>query len=74
MFRKTTLSPRVFPPLKAESEEYRAACRLWMVYVQTRTEFVQPGDGDDEDDDLFDNTGLSTEDEVGRLVGHSVIG
>uniref|UniRef100_A0A8C5CD98 Polybromo 1, like n=1 Tax=Gadus morhua TaxID=8049 RepID=A0A8C5CD98_GADMO len=37
----------------------RAACRLWMVYVQTRTEFVQPGDGDDDDDDdLLDNTGL----------------
>ncbi|KAK0142635.1 Protein polybromo-1 [Merluccius polli] len=37
-----------------------------MVYVQTRNEFVQPGDGDDDDDDgdLLDNTGLSTEDET----------
>ncbi|CAL8338081.1 unnamed protein product [Merluccius merluccius] len=51
---------------KVDSEEYQAACRLWMVYVQTRNEFVQPGDGDDDDDDgdLLDNTGLSTEDET----------
>ena len=65
----------MFSPVKPDSEEYRAACRLWMVYVQTRTEFVQPGDGDDDDDDdLLDNTGLSTEDEVGRLIVHGVIG
>ena len=75
MFWKPTLPPRVFSPVKAESDEYRAACRLWMVYVQTRNEFVQPGDGDDDDDDdMLDNTGLSTEDEVGRLVVHGVKG
>jgi len=54
-------------PLQVESEEYQAACRLWVVYVQTRNEFVQPGDGDEDEDDgedMLDNTGLSTEDEV----------
>ncbi|KAG7267016.1 hypothetical protein CRUP_028263 [Coryphaenoides rupestris] len=52
---------------KVESEEYQAACRLWVVYVQTRNEFVQPGDGDEDEDDgedMLDNTGLSTEDET----------
>ncbi|KAJ3603092.1 hypothetical protein NHX12_030836 [Muraenolepis orangiensis] len=52
---------------RAESEEYQAACRLWIVYLQTKNEFVQPGDGDDDDDDgddMLDNTGLSTEDET----------
>lgn len=64
--------PSVFSPLQAESEEYQAACRLWVVYVQTRNEFVQPGDGydddDDDGDDMLDNTGLSTEDEVWWIV------
>uniref|UniRef100_A0A667YBF2 Protein polybromo-1 n=1 Tax=Myripristis murdjan TaxID=586833 RepID=A0A667YBF2_9TELE len=53
---------------KSESEEYQAACKLWDIYLQTRNEFVQPGDGeeDDEDgDDTLDNTGMSTEEEVG---------
>uniref|UniRef100_A0A8C7TC95 Polybromo 1, like n=1 Tax=Oncorhynchus mykiss TaxID=8022 RepID=A0A8C7TC95_ONCMY len=36
---------------KAESEEYKAACRLWELYVHIRNEFVQPGDGDEDDDD-----------------------
>uniref|UniRef100_A0A8C8M1Q8 Protein polybromo-1 n=1 Tax=Oncorhynchus tshawytscha TaxID=74940 RepID=A0A8C8M1Q8_ONCTS len=36
---------------KAESEEYKAACRLWELYVHIRNEFVQPKDGDEEDDD-----------------------
>ncbi|XP_056129440.1 polybromo 1, like [Lampris incognitus] len=52
---------------KPDSEEYRAACKLWEIYVQTRNEFVQPGDGDEEDedgDDMLDNTGISTEDET----------
>uniref|UniRef100_A0A672IFW4 Protein polybromo-1 n=1 Tax=Salarias fasciatus TaxID=181472 RepID=A0A672IFW4_SALFA len=51
---------------KSDSEEYQAACKLWEVYLQTRSEFVQPGDGDEEDedgDDMMDNTGMSTEDE-----------
>ncbi|CAK6974228.1 polybromo 1%2C like isoform X2 [Scomber scombrus] len=52
---------------KSDSEEYRAACKLWEVYLQTRTEFVQPGDGDDDDedgDDMMDTPGMSTEDET----------
>ncbi|XP_051271698.1 polybromo 1, like isoform X2 [Dicentrarchus labrax] len=52
---------------KSDSEEYQAASRLWEVYLQTRTEFVQPGDGDEDDedgDDMMDNPGMSTEDET----------
>ncbi|KAM4613548.1 polybromo 1, like isoform 2-T3 [Polymixia lowei] len=52
---------------KTGSEEYEAACRLWEVYLQTRNEFVQPGDGDEDDedaDDMLDNAGISTEDET----------
>uniref|UniRef100_A0A8C3ACB6 Protein polybromo-1 n=1 Tax=Cyclopterus lumpus TaxID=8103 RepID=A0A8C3ACB6_CYCLU len=49
------------------STEYRSACKLWEVYLQTRNEFVQPGDGDEDDedgDDMMDNPGMSTEDET----------
>ncbi|XP_041638497.1 polybromo 1, like [Cheilinus undulatus] len=52
---------------KRDSEEFQAACKLWEVYLQTRTEFVQPGDGDDDDedgDDMMDTPGMSTEDET----------
>ncbi|XP_069392657.1 polybromo 1, like isoform X1 [Paralichthys olivaceus] len=52
---------------KRDSEEYQAACKLWQVYLQTRSEFVQPGNGDDDDedgDDMMDNPGMSTEDET----------
>lgn len=54
---------------QSDSEEYQAACKLWEVYLQTRNEFVQPGDGDDDDedgdgDDMMDNSGIPTEDEV----------
>uniref|UniRef100_A0A3B4V7M7 Protein polybromo-1 n=1 Tax=Seriola dumerili TaxID=41447 RepID=A0A3B4V7M7_SERDU len=48
---------------KSDSEEYHAACKLWEVYLQTRNEFVQPGDGDEDDedgDDMMDNPGMST--------------
>ncbi|TNN84387.1 Protein polybromo-1 [Liparis tanakae] len=51
---------------KSDTEEYRSACKLWEVYLQTRNEFVQPGDGDEDDedgDDMMDNPGMSTEDE-----------
>uniref|UniRef100_A0A8C5H8V9 Protein polybromo-1 n=1 Tax=Gouania willdenowi TaxID=441366 RepID=A0A8C5H8V9_GOUWI len=52
---------------KSDTEEYRAACKLWEVYLQTRNEFVQPGEGDEEEEDgdgeEMDNTGMSTEDE-----------
>ncbi|XP_020484660.1 polybromo 1, like isoform X2 [Labrus bergylta] len=52
---------------KRDSEEYRAACKLWEIYLQTRTEFVQPGDGDEDDEDgedMMDTPGISTEDET----------
>lgn len=57
---------------QADRDEYQAACRLWEVYVHTRNEFVQPGDGDEDDDedgdDMLDNPGLSTEDEVKHSI------
>lgn len=41
---------------KPESPEYKAACKLWDLYVRTKNEFVQKGDcEDDEDDDVLDN-------------------
>lgn len=52
---------------QSDSDEYQAACRLWQIYLQTRAEFVQPGDGDDDDDDgddMGDNAGMSTEEEA----------
>lgn len=60
-----------FSPIQSDSEEYQAACRLWQVYLQTRAEFVQPGDGDDDDedgDDMMENPGMSTEDEVSYIA------
>uniref|UniRef100_A0A3Q1CGS4 Protein polybromo-1 n=1 Tax=Amphiprion ocellaris TaxID=80972 RepID=A0A3Q1CGS4_AMPOC len=46
---------------KSDTEEYQAACKLWQVYLQTRNEFVQPGDGDEDDeDDMMDNPAMST--------------
>uniref|UniRef100_A0A8C7UUD5 Protein polybromo-1 n=1 Tax=Oncorhynchus mykiss TaxID=8022 RepID=A0A8C7UUD5_ONCMY len=52
---------------KADGVEYQEACRLWELYVHTRNEFVQPGDGDEDDDDgedILDNRALFTEDET----------
>lgn len=60
-----------FSPIQSDSEEYQAACKLWQVYLQTRAEFVQPGDGDDDDedgDDMMENPGMSTEDEVSYIA------
>lgn len=37
------------------------------MYLQTKAEFVQPGDGDEDDEDgdeMMDNPGISTEEEV----------
>uniref|UniRef100_A0A3Q2DSR5 Protein polybromo-1 n=1 Tax=Cyprinodon variegatus TaxID=28743 RepID=A0A3Q2DSR5_CYPVA len=52
---------------KSDSPEYRAACRLWDLYLRTKNEFVQRGEYDDDDEDGYDaqeNPGGSTEDEV----------
>ncbi|XP_029286724.1 polybromo 1, like isoform X3 [Cottoperca gobio] len=52
---------------KSDTEEYQSACKLWEVYLQTRNEFLQNGDGDEDDEDgdeMMDNPGMSTEDET----------
>ncbi|XP_027032136.2 protein polybromo-1 isoform X2 [Tachysurus fulvidraco] len=36
---------------KPETPEYRAACKLWDLYIRTKNEFVQRGDYDEDDDD-----------------------
>ncbi|XP_062057042.1 protein polybromo-1 isoform X14 [Lepus europaeus] len=48
---------------KPDSPEYKAACKLWDLYLRTRNEFVQKGDAEDEDDDEDgqDNQGTGTE-------------
>ncbi|XP_016536359.1 protein polybromo-1-like isoform X3 [Poecilia formosa] len=51
---------------KSDSPEYRAACKLWDVYLRTKNEFIQRGEYDDDDDDGYnaqENPGGSTEDE-----------
>uniref|UniRef100_A0A4W4EDK0 Protein polybromo-1 n=1 Tax=Electrophorus electricus TaxID=8005 RepID=A0A4W4EDK0_ELEEL len=51
---------------KPETPEYRAACKLWDLYIRTKNEFVQRGDYEEDDDDVDDsqdNPGGSTEDE-----------
>ncbi|XP_062971487.1 protein polybromo-1 isoform X16 [Cynocephalus volans] len=48
---------------KPDSPEYKAACKLWDLYLRTRNEFVQKGEADDEDDDedAQDSQGTVTE-------------
>uniref|UniRef100_A0A8D0Y393 Protein polybromo-1 n=2 Tax=Sus scrofa TaxID=9823 RepID=A0A8D0Y393_PIG len=48
---------------KPDSPEYKAACKLWDLYLRTRNEFVQKGEAEDEDDDEDgqDNQGTVTE-------------
>ncbi|XP_054586619.2 polybromo 1, like isoform X2 [Nothobranchius furzeri] len=55
---------------KSDGEEYHAARKLWEVYLQTRNEFVQPGEGDEEDedgDDGMDNPGTEYETSASSL-------
>uniref|UniRef100_A0A665UA70 Protein polybromo-1 n=1 Tax=Echeneis naucrates TaxID=173247 RepID=A0A665UA70_ECHNA len=57
----------MFNNAKLFYKEYQAACKLWEVYLQTRNEFVQSGDGDEDDEDgdeMMDNQGMSAEDET----------
>ncbi|XP_036386556.1 protein polybromo-1-like isoform X1 [Megalops cyprinoides] len=52
---------------KPETPEYKAACKLWDLYLRTKNEFVQRGDyeEDEEDgDDMQENPGTSTEEET----------
>ncbi|XP_066473267.1 protein polybromo-1 isoform X2 [Tiliqua scincoides] len=48
---------------KPDSPEYKAACKLWDLYVRTKNEFVQKGDpeDDDDDDEGRDNQGTISE-------------
>nr|XP_020652345.1 protein polybromo-1 isoform X6 [Pogona vitticeps] len=48
---------------KPDSPEFKAACKLWDLYLRTKNEFVQKGDHDDEDEDDegHDNQGTISE-------------
>lgn len=37
--------------LQPDSPEYKAACKLWELYLRTKNEFVQKGDAEEDDDD-----------------------
>lgn len=61
--------------MQRDSEEYQAACKLWEVYLLTKNEFVQPGEGDADDEDgeeSMDNTGMSAEEEARDLISHHI--
>ncbi|XP_041130256.1 protein polybromo-1-like isoform X3 [Polyodon spathula] len=52
---------------KSDSPEYKAACRLWDLYLRTKNEFVQRGDYEEDNEDGEDtqeNPGTSTEEEA----------
>ncbi|CAL9704670.1 unnamed protein product [Knipowitschia caucasica] len=40
---------------KSDSAEYRAACKLWDLYLRTKNEFVQRGEYEEEEDEEQDN-------------------
>ncbi|KFP59527.1 Protein polybromo-1, partial [Cariama cristata] len=46
-----------------DSPEYKAACKLWELYLRTKNEFVQKGDAEEEDEDEegHDNQGANSE-------------
>ncbi|XP_072506094.1 protein polybromo-1 isoform X34 [Notamacropus eugenii] len=48
---------------KPDSPEFKAACKLWDLYLRTRNEFVQKGDADEEEEeeDGHDNQGTVSE-------------
>ncbi|XP_069823223.1 protein polybromo-1 isoform X3 [Dendropsophus ebraccatus] len=39
---------------KSDTPEYKAACKLWDLYLRTRNEFIQKGDCEDDDDEEED--------------------
>ena len=49
--------------LQPDSPEYKAACKLWELYLRTKNEFVQKGDAEEEDEDEegHDNQGTNSE-------------
>uniref|UniRef100_A0A8C5SHE9 Protein polybromo-1 n=1 Tax=Laticauda laticaudata TaxID=8630 RepID=A0A8C5SHE9_LATLA len=48
---------------KPDSPEYKAACKLWDLYLRTKNEFVQKGeaDEDEDEDEGHDNQGTISE-------------
>ncbi|XP_048343903.1 protein polybromo-1 isoform X3 [Sphaerodactylus townsendi] len=48
---------------KPDSPEYKAACKLWDLYIRTKNEFVQKGDAEEEEEeeDGHDNQGTISE-------------
>nr|XP_006127657.1 protein polybromo-1 isoform X3 [Pelodiscus sinensis]XP_025042768.1 protein polybromo-1 isoform X3 [Pelodiscus sinensis] len=48
---------------KPDSPEYKAACKLWDLYMRTKNEFVQKGDAEEEEeeDEGHDNQGAVSE-------------
>ncbi|NXG37034.1 PB1 protein, partial [Dromaius novaehollandiae] len=46
-----------------DSPEYKAACKLWELYLRTKNEFVQKGDAEEEEEDEegHDNQGTNSE-------------
>ncbi|XP_073208512.1 protein polybromo-1 isoform X2 [Lepidochelys kempii] len=48
---------------KPDSPEYKAACKLWDLYMRTKNEFVQKGDTEEEEeeDERHDNQGAISE-------------
>ncbi|XP_064374761.1 protein polybromo-1 isoform X8 [Dromaius novaehollandiae] len=48
---------------KPDSPEYKAACKLWELYLRTKNEFVQKGDAEEEEEDEegHDNQGTNSE-------------
>uniref|UniRef100_A0A8C3HYN5 Protein polybromo-1 n=1 Tax=Chrysemys picta bellii TaxID=8478 RepID=A0A8C3HYN5_CHRPI len=48
---------------KPDSPEYKAACKLWDLYMRTKNEFVQKGDAEEEEeeDEGHDNQGAMSE-------------
>ncbi|XP_026512481.1 protein polybromo-1 isoform X6 [Terrapene carolina triunguis] len=48
---------------KPDSPEYKAACKLWDLYMRTKNEFVQKGDAEEEEeeDEGHDNQGAISE-------------
>ncbi|XP_056380135.1 protein polybromo-1 isoform X12 [Hyla sarda] len=51
---------------KSDTPEYKAACKLWDLYVRTRNEFIQKGDceeeeEDDDEDDMQDTSNPEAE-------------
>ncbi|XP_066452449.1 protein polybromo-1-like isoform X7 [Eleutherodactylus coqui] len=45
---------------KSDTPEYKAACKLWDLYLRTRNEFIQKGECEEDDDDDEDTRDTAT--------------